>query len=298
MHTNSAVSTEPLPPGSICEILAFSQIIWKDSTFNVFMCYYDSARKAFAVLGTFHGLPHHTTRDIYLLFWDGHCDYLTPNASPNVPSTVPCASDSKKKVKSTMKDAAPEPEEVLVACSTFECCLKFLPFNNEPEPLFFTKDGNSCHCSALLDAIIFPIIENGYRSIFEYSPLGKTLINLFQASKYKNKIDLSRLFRNLFNGSLDNDTASLLLGTGRYGHVGSLQRSVTVIFGLQNHPSLRFVRDNDASLIRKGYFKCSNCGKEVSLPTVKNGIFAMNNSNVPLLFLVSSLTNVSCNMYH
>ena len=50
MHTNSAASTEPLPPGSICEVLAFSQIICKDSTFNVFMCYYDSTRKAFAVL--------------------------------------------------------------------------------------------------------------------------------------------------------------------------------------------------------------------------------------------------------
>ena len=120
------------------------------------MCYYDSARKAFADLGTFHGLPHHTTRDIYLLFWDDHCDYLTPNASPNVPTTIPCASVLKKKAKSTMKDAVPEPEEVLAACSTFECCLEFLPFNNEPEPLFFTKDGNRCHCCALLDAIIFP----------------------------------------------------------------------------------------------------------------------------------------------
>ena len=53
------------------------------------------------------------------------------------------------------------------------------------------------------------------------------------------------------------------------------KKSVTVIFGLQNHPNLRFMRDNDTPFIRKGHFKCSNFGKEVNLTTVKNGIFAM-----------------------
>ena len=65
----------------------------------------------------------------------------------------------------------------------------------------FKYRASSCHVHTMLECVIFAIIENGWRSLFQSSLLGHALLKRYEASRTKDKNKISMAFRIFFNGT-------------------------------------------------------------------------------------------------
>ena len=137
----------------------------------------------------------------------------------------------------------------------------------------FKYRASSCHVHTMLECVIFAIIENGWRSLFQSSLLGHALLKRYEASRTKDKNKISMAFRIFFNGTTQGCKRSITRGAGHVGVDGAIQENVNCILGQEDE--FDFIDKSKNCLHLRG--QCTACADKKDFDLYKEATVRLEN---------------------
>ena len=149
----------------------------------------------------------------------------------------------------------------------------------------------------MLECIIFAIIENGEKKLFEKCQFGVALVHIYDRSRTCDKTAVSKAFRTFFHGTQADDRHAVMCGEGHgsgSGDTAPLQNCVLQVLG---EVGFRFVSRTTEDkrgevFVLDDLFTCGMCTKTMTNSRAKSALVALKNHDSVSLAVAAWLGKV------